>query len=254
MEKPHALDAPRFTDGHGTDVTLRCPFVELRARTAGIKFMPALRRSHPHRQIVVPVAGKFCGAGRCGTVAIFKCAQTGWRHLAGIPKIFLFTIHNLPSVSFEREFTPARQIDGVSPSPVVRASDTPARHGKCPFSVSNRIRKAINSAPVEIAARWHSHGLNLPVLDGARPTPRQNEVFESANQSRRNRNVAGQMTAPLSVVTGRPCPIQRRVQSATGPCPLPIRDRIHVRSRLLPVHVRARAHAANVRVLAVGRP
>src|SRR5208337_2005889 len=35
----------------------------------------------------------------------------------------------------------------------------------------NRTCKAIQSAPVEIAARWHSHGISLPVLDGASPTP-----------------------------------------------------------------------------------
>jgi hypothetical protein len=31
MEKPNALDAARFTDGHGTDETFGRPFVELRA-------------------------------------------------------------------------------------------------------------------------------------------------------------------------------------------------------------------------------
>jgi hypothetical protein len=31
MEKPDALDAARFTDGHGTDETFGRPFVELRA-------------------------------------------------------------------------------------------------------------------------------------------------------------------------------------------------------------------------------
>ena len=46
------------------------------------------------------------------------------------------------------------------------------QHGKCPFNVSSRVRKAIQSAPVEIVARWHTHGMNLPVLEGARPTPR----------------------------------------------------------------------------------
>ena len=70
MKKPDALDAPRFTDGHGADETFCRPFVELRAGAAGIKFMPELWRSHPHRQIAFPVADKLCGAGLCRTVAI----------------------------------------------------------------------------------------------------------------------------------------------------------------------------------------
>ena len=31
MKKPDALDAPRFSDGDGTDKTFCCPLVELRA-------------------------------------------------------------------------------------------------------------------------------------------------------------------------------------------------------------------------------
>jgi len=71
---------------------------------------------------------------------------------------------------------------------------------------------------------WHSLGCSLPVFDETRLTPRQNEVFASAQWSRRNRNLAGQMTVPMSAATGSPCPIRGRVQSATGPCPHPVRD------------------------------
>ena len=91
---------------------------------------------------------------------------------------------------------------------------------------------------------WTGHAL----------TPCQNEVFASAKQSRRNRNLSGQMAAPMSVATGSPCPIRGRVQSATG--------RVRVQSVTASasasfpwaVHVRDRDRAANVRVLAVGRP
>jgi hypothetical protein len=57
------------------------------------------------------------------------------------------------------------------------AGDTLAQHRKCPFNVSNRIRKAIQSAPVEPAARWQSHGMNLPVLDGGTPYPSSRRGF-----------------------------------------------------------------------------
>ena len=72
MKKPDAFDAPRFADGHGTDETFCRPFVELRARTAGIKFMPELWRSHPHRQIADTFASKLCNAVLNGSV-------TGWQ-------------------------------------------------------------------------------------------------------------------------------------------------------------------------------
>jgi len=66
MKKPDALDASRFTDGHGADETFCRPFVELRSRAAGIKLMPVLWRSYPHRQITFAVTGNFCGAGLRG--------------------------------------------------------------------------------------------------------------------------------------------------------------------------------------------
>ena len=66
MKKPDALDAARFTDGHGADETFCRPFVELRSRAAGIKLMPVLWRSYPHRQITFAVTGNFCGAGLRG--------------------------------------------------------------------------------------------------------------------------------------------------------------------------------------------
>ncbi len=91
MEKPDALDSPRFTDGHGTDETFCRPLVELRARTAGIKLLPALWCPHPHRQIAVAFADKLCGAGRRGLIASVTHARTGRRH--GAQKIFPFTIH-----------------------------------------------------------------------------------------------------------------------------------------------------------------
>ena len=90
MEKPDALDASRFADGHGTDETFCRPFVELRARTAGIKFMAELRRSHPHRQIAFPVADKMRGAALCWVLAVSMHVRAGRRRDA--QKIFLFIL------------------------------------------------------------------------------------------------------------------------------------------------------------------
>jgi hypothetical protein len=78
------------------------------------------------------------------------------------------------------------------------------RGGKCPFNVSSPIRKAIQSAPVEIAARWQSHGLNLPVLDGARPTPRQAEVSVSARQLRQIRKISAPLAGIVDIATVSP--------------------------------------------------
>src|SRR5271154_313348 len=75
------------------------------------------------------------------------------------------------------------------------------RSGKCPFNVSSRIRKAIQSAPVANAAHWQSHGMNLPVLDGARPTPRQTEVFVSARQSRQIRKMSALFAGFVEMAT-----------------------------------------------------
>ncbi len=91
MKKPDALDAARFTDGHGADETFCRPFVEFRACAAGIKFMAAFWRTHPHGQIAFPVADKLCGAGLCRMLAIFSHARAGRWHDA--QKIFPFTIH-----------------------------------------------------------------------------------------------------------------------------------------------------------------
>jgi len=91
MKQPDALDASRFTDGHGTDEAFCRPFVELRACAAGIKLMPELWRSYPHRQIAFPVADKLCGAGLCRTVAISNHARAGWR--AGGTLKVIFTGH-----------------------------------------------------------------------------------------------------------------------------------------------------------------
>ena len=67
---------------------------------------------------------------------------------------------------------------------------------------------------------WHSHGFNLPVLKRTRLTPRQNEVFASAKQSRRIRNLSGQMAVPMSAASAV------RVQSApaTVAAPRLVRD------------------------------
>ena len=92
MKKPDSLDAARFTDGHGTDEVFCRPFVKLRACAAGIKFIPALWRSHPHRQIAFPVADKLRGAGLCRTVAISNHARAGWWRADGTLKNF-FTVH-----------------------------------------------------------------------------------------------------------------------------------------------------------------
>ena len=70
--------------------------------------------------------------------------------------------------------------------------------------MSNRIRKAIKSAPIELAARWQSHGTNLPVLNGARPTPRQAEVSVSARQSRQIRKISAPLTEIVDMATVSP--------------------------------------------------
>jgi hypothetical protein len=119
MKKPDTLDASRFTDRHGTDETFCRPFVELRARTAGIKFMPELWRSHPHRQIALPFADKLCGAGWCGTVAIFSHARAGRLH--DTQKIFPFTIHT-PDTLCEAATGRACHTHGIS-----RAGDSIAK-------------------------------------------------------------------------------------------------------------------------------
>jgi len=63
VEKPDAFDTSGFTDGHGTDETFGRPFVELRTCAAGIKFMPVFWRSHPNRQIIIPLGNELCGTG-----------------------------------------------------------------------------------------------------------------------------------------------------------------------------------------------
>jgi hypothetical protein len=70
--------------------------------------------------------------------------------------------------------------------------------------VSSRTQKAIQSAQVEIAARWHAHGMNLPVLEGARPTPRQAEVFVSARQSRQIRKMSALFAGIVDMATVSP--------------------------------------------------
>jgi hypothetical protein len=73
---------------------------------------------------------------------------------------------------------------GVSRTREVQERVTRCRNAKCPLNLSNRIRESGKSALTCSAMDWHSHGFNLPVLDGTRLTPRQNEVFASAKQSR----------------------------------------------------------------------
>ena len=74
MEQPDAFDVSGFTDGNGADEPLACPLVKLRARTAGIKLVPALWRSHPHWQIAVTLGCRLCGAGLCGSVSVHRRA------------------------------------------------------------------------------------------------------------------------------------------------------------------------------------
>jgi hypothetical protein len=83
-------------------------------------------------------------------------------------------------------------------------------------------------------------GLHLSVLKRARLTPRQNEVIASAQWTRRNRNLSGQMASPMAA------PRSVRVQSTTASIPKTVRIQSaalsspwpHPRSRA--VHVRDR--------------
>ena len=89
MKKPDAFYPSGFTNGDGSDKAFGRPFVELCPRAAGIKFMPALWRANPDRQITIPVGHELDCAMRRGTADAIKRVGVCWQCWTDVHKRIL---------------------------------------------------------------------------------------------------------------------------------------------------------------------
>ena len=96
MEKPDAFYPSWFTNGDGSDKTFGRPFVEFCPRAAGIKFMPALWRANPDRQITIPVGHELGCAMRRGTAAAIKRVSVRWQCWTDVHKRILPLLRENP--------------------------------------------------------------------------------------------------------------------------------------------------------------
>jgi hypothetical protein len=136
--------------------------------------------------------------------------ETGLTSRPGGRKICLLAIHVALSFSSRRNFSWTRKGAGVSDTQMSTRPQTLSARTNRVRNVQ-RLHKS-SSRSVKIASHKNGNvdafaGLHLSVLEGARLTPRQNEVFASAQWPRRNRNLSGQMAAPMAA------PRSVRVQS-----------------------------------------
>ena len=181
--------------------------------------MPILWRSHPYRQIAVPFADKLCGAGSCGTVAIFKHARTGRLHDA--QKIFPFTLHTTETLHDPRQAQMyhihiSTAGDAFTPTPKVSTSSVLSRSRNAQTGMHS-IRRPLIFTRLQ-TARYSQD----------KPYPFASEGFGVRKRSRRicGRSVPLAGIVDMATISPQTGTGSTQAKATICPRPQPVRDHV----------------------------